>query len=355
MGARLLPDAVVQALRHWWKENAPTYSDGTPGAHAVRYTPRRWVQIVPWPPALTLPCAGGDAAISRAEVTGAVADALRREAFREALVATYVWGKGKRGTPGGSGPATLHKILAAGGLDAALATAVTALREHGSREAYAALHRQVPGFGPSFFTKFLYFTGTTLPPAQGPAPLILDRVLARRLRWLAAAVGRESGHAPDGSVASWVWADGNWSPHRYGVYLSFLHAAARQLAASDDWPSDAEPGRESRPPPRCQHGRTPVARGPAATEPLGSRAFCHGARRARVSARALADTSLVSPHPPPRRRARCRPRQHSAYSHRTARSPSAFPPGAPKLLRICMACCVSNTRRSSGSQSRAVW
>ncbi|MDH6513852.1 hypothetical protein M2163_009174 [Streptomyces sp. SAI-135] len=276
VGARLLPDAVVQALRHWWKENAPTYSDGTPGAHAVRYTPRRWVQIVPWPPALTLPCAGGDAAISRAEVTGAVADALRREAFREALVATYVWGKGKRGTPGGSGPATLHKILAAGGLDAALATAVTALREHGSREAYAALHRQVPGFGPSFFTKFLYFTGTTLPPAQGPAPLSLDRVLARRLRWLAAAVGRESGHDPDGSVASWVWADGNWSPHRYGVYLSFLHAAARQLAASDDWPSDAEPGRESRPPPRCQHGRTPVARGPAATEPLGSRAFCHG-------------------------------------------------------------------------------
>jgi hypothetical protein len=36
-------------------------------------------------------------------VTAIVADALRHD-FREALVATYVWGKGKRGTPRGSGP-----------------------------------------------------------------------------------------------------------------------------------------------------------------------------------------------------------------------------------------------------------
>lgn len=51
-----------------------------------------------------------------AQVASAVADALRRDAFREALVATYVWGKGKRGTPGGSGPSTLDKILAFDGL-----------------------------------------------------------------------------------------------------------------------------------------------------------------------------------------------------------------------------------------------
>lgn len=241
MASRLLPDAAVRALGHWWNENAPAYADGTPGAHTVRYTPSRWAQITPWPSALAFTAAGGDAAISRAEVTSAVADALRREDFREALVATYVWGKGKRGSPGGSGPATLGKILAFDGLDTALTTAVTALREHGSQEAYAALHQRVPGFGPSFFTKFLYFTGTTLPPASGPQPLILDRVLSRRLRLMAAAVGRDSGHDPDGSVAAWVWADGNWSPHRYGVYLSFMHQAAGQLAASDGWPSGAAP------------------------------------------------------------------------------------------------------------------
>jgi hypothetical protein len=61
-----------------------------------------------------------------------------------------------------------------------------------------------------------------------------DRVLSRLLRVMAAAVGRESGHDTDGSLAAWVWADGNWSPHRYGIYLSFLHAAARQLADGDD-------------------------------------------------------------------------------------------------------------------------
>jgi hypothetical protein len=67
---------------------------------------------------------------------------------------------------------------------------VTALCERGSRGAYAALHQQIPGFGPAFFTKFLYFTGATLLSAYGPRPLILDRVLSRRLRSLATVVGR---------------------------------------------------------------------------------------------------------------------------------------------------------------------
>ncbi|MFD5519595.1 hypothetical protein [Streptomyces sp. NPDC127066] len=241
IAARLLPAPVVRALGRWWETNASAYADGTPGAHSVRYTPDRWAQITPWPKALAPTSASGDAAVSRAEVASAVADALQREAFREALVATYVWGKGKRGTPGGSGPAALHKILTFDGLDAALAGAVTALREHGAPEAYAALKGQVPGLGPAFFTKFLYFTGLALPPAHGVRPLILDRVLARRLRQIAAAVGRESGHDPDGSIAAWVWSDGNWTPHRYRVYLSFMHAAADQLAAYEGCPSDATP------------------------------------------------------------------------------------------------------------------
>lgn len=133
MAASLLPDAAVRTLGRWWSENASACADGTPGTHTVRYTPGRWAQITPWPSTLTPTSCGGDAGVSRAEVASAVADALRREAFRGALVATYVWGKGKRGTPGGSGPATLHKILAAEGLDAALARAVTTLSEHSAK------------------------------------------------------------------------------------------------------------------------------------------------------------------------------------------------------------------------------
>lgn len=241
MAASLLPDAALQTLGRWWSENASACADGTPGAHTVRYTPGRWAQITPWPSTLAPTSCGGDAGVSRAEVASAVADALRREAFREALVATYVWGKGKRGTPGGSGPATLQKILAVEGLDAALARAVTTLSERSAEAAYAGLQGLVPGFGPSFYTKFLYFAGKTVLSATGPQPLVLDRVVARRLRSLAQAVGRETDHDPDGSIANWVWRDRNWAPHRYTVYLSFMHAAARQLAAGGSWPSDASP------------------------------------------------------------------------------------------------------------------
>ncbi len=241
MAACLLPDAAVTALSRWWRENSVRFADGTPGAHSVDYTPSRWAQITPWPSALAPFSHTGDAKVTRAEVTWIVTDALRRDAFKEALVATYVWGKGKRGTAGGSGPATLQRILAAEGLDAALSTAVAELCKHGARQAYAALHRQVPGLGPSFFTKFLYFTGKALPAVPGPMPLILDRVLSQRLRCLAAAVGRRTGHDPDASVATWVWADWNWSPHRYEVYLSFMQAAARQMAGTGGWPTDAAP------------------------------------------------------------------------------------------------------------------
>ncbi|MBY8845545.1 hypothetical protein K7864_30505 [Streptomyces sp. SP2-10] len=78
-------------------------------------------------------------------------------------------------------------------------------------------------------------------PANGPEPLVLDRIMARHMRSLASTVGRETGHDPDGSIAGWIWRDQDWSPHRYQVYLSFLHAAVHQAASTDGWPSDASP------------------------------------------------------------------------------------------------------------------
>ncbi|MYV40190.1 hypothetical protein GT030_15290 [Streptomyces sp. SID1328] len=69
-----------------------------------------------------------------------VAHTLARETLREALVATYVWGKGQSGSPGGSGPTTLHKILAAEDLlDEALDDAVTVLSRHGAVASYEGL------------------------------------------------------------------------------------------------------------------------------------------------------------------------------------------------------------------------
>ncbi|MBY8882731.1 8-oxoguanine DNA glycosylase OGG fold protein [Actinacidiphila acidipaludis] len=241
MAVRLLPDAVVQALIRWWERNAHEFADGTPGMHTVRYTPARWVSVTPWPSALAPTSASGDATVSRKEVAAAVADALQRSDLREALVASYVWGKGKRGTPAGSGPTTLIAVLGAGGLDAALASALAVLRTQDSQHAYAELEGKVRGFGPAFFTKFLYFAAAAVPPALGPRPLILDSVLAGRMRSMAEVVGRDTGHDPHGKVAAWVWSEGGWTPHRYQVYLSFMDAAARQMAATNGWPSHANP------------------------------------------------------------------------------------------------------------------
>lgn len=175
MAARLLPDAALQALARWWSRSTTEFANGTPGGHTVRYTPGRWAQITPWPSALASTSHVGDAGISRAQVALIVDDALRREAFREALVATYVWGKGKRDSPGGSGPASLQKILTAESLDTALARAVTTLSEHSAEAAYAGLQGRVPGLGPSFYTKspvLRWQVGSVgnRPPAAHPRP-----------------------------------------------------------------------------------------------------------------------------------------------------------------------------------------
>ncbi|SCK37979.1 hypothetical protein H180DRAFT_03202 [Streptomyces sp. WMMB 322] len=241
MAARLLPETALTALGRWWARNEVMYPEGTPGAHTISYVPARWAQITPWPAGLAGRSHAGEAGVSRAQVALIVADALKRGIPREALIATYVWGKGKRGTPGGSGPSTLQRILTAENLDAALTASVTTLQERGAKEAYAVLHQAVPGLGPSFFTKFLYFTGQALPTVSDPAPLILDGRISRRLRSLASAIGRETGIDPDGSVAAWAWGDWNWSAHRYNVYLSYMHAATCQVASTGTWPSYTTP------------------------------------------------------------------------------------------------------------------
>ncbi|WP_420010347.1 hypothetical protein [Streptomyces collinus] len=51
--------------------------------------------ITPWLSALAPHSFTGGARVSRAQVTLMVANTLARETLREALVATYVWGKGK--------------------------------------------------------------------------------------------------------------------------------------------------------------------------------------------------------------------------------------------------------------------
>ncbi len=242
----LLPESARADLAAWWSANREQYRDG-PGAHSIRYAPARWSSVSPWPVLLADRSRTGDAYVTRAEVVRSVEDALAREAWREALVATFVWGKGKSGSPKGAGPSVLaEEILQSPVLDEALTSAVTELRTSGPVAAYELLDRaSVKQLGPAFFTKFLYFVDQAAAETTGVRALILDRNIAGVLRARASAVGRELGLDPDESLAVRAWGDqrsGRWTSHRYGVYLAWMEAANRQLAAAGPgWPAWAGP------------------------------------------------------------------------------------------------------------------
>lgn len=102
--------------------------------------------------------------------------------------------------------------------------------------AYRRLRSAIAGLGPAFFTKFLYFVGGAVPDVPGPRPLILDRRIARVLRAYATRLGEEAGLGEAAKLAAWLWSDGGWTPHRYDMYLRWMHGATGQLAASTHRP-----------------------------------------------------------------------------------------------------------------------
>jgi hypothetical protein len=71
---------------------------------------------------------------------------------------------------------------------------------------------RVAGFGPAFFTKFLYFAV--------PGALILDARLARRVALL---IGNEYGYLKNGRSLA-------WTPYRYAVYLHWMTQAATAVS-----------------------------------------------------------------------------------------------------------------------------
>ncbi|CAN5885576.1 hypothetical protein BH24ACT15_BH24ACT15_37830 [soil metagenome] len=109
------------------------------------------------------------------------------------------------------------------------------LRDEGSTAAYAWLRGRCRGWGPAFFTKYLYFAGAAVTSA-GHAPAILDRRVARAIRPIAEAVATELGVPDARGLATWTWSDAGWTAYRYGVYLSWLETVTAQMTQHAGWP-----------------------------------------------------------------------------------------------------------------------
>lgn len=229
---RLLPTAAVRAIGGWLDGSGIQYATGA-GGHAVEYAPALWSGIEPWPDQLCERSHVGAATVSRAQVVAVARKAMKEGKWSEALVASYVWGQGRTGY----GPHRLKEILAEPIVADELAKAGVVLREEGAVAAYRVLCGAVRGLGPAFFTKLLYFLDLAMDTPAAPRALILDQRIARVMRTHATRVGLDIGLTSASAVAAWAWSNGGWTPHRFGVYLHWITAAAGQLVSSGiGWP-----------------------------------------------------------------------------------------------------------------------
>lgn len=237
MMKRLLPSSAVTALGDWFTHGPGVRYASGPGAHTADYVPAHWSSISPWPQALGDQARSEVLTVSRSGVTAAVKLAVARERWSEALITPYVWGTGRRIWVRVS---HLKQALATSGVEDTVCQAAETLQNRGAVEAYHLLEGALPGLGPAFFTKFLYFLGLASTDAPGPQPLILDSRIAAVLRTHASRIGEDIGMPKVADITNKIWREGGWTHHRYGVYLGWMHAANEQLAASvRGWPASA--------------------------------------------------------------------------------------------------------------------
>ena len=239
-----LTAAQQEHLRAWLRTTAPTglFDALVDDDYAIPVNAIAWREQLGAAPSI-LEVVSDTGYVSRGDVRRVAADCARTEAWTPLLVASYAWGQGRNGY----GPRRLSDIRAgatAAGrdLDKTLGVAVSAMRARTAVDGYASLVGAIRGLGPAFFTKFLYFAGTQVRPATGPAPLILDAVVAGQVRQVATARAvADSAIAEPEGLCAWLWSTAGWSPRRYGVWLDFAQAATAELADSGGpdrvWPA----------------------------------------------------------------------------------------------------------------------
>lgn len=197
-------------------------------AHLVNFSPAAWDDVSALPAS-----ALKSQLIYRGDVLD-IGTRVREETAppKDLLVASFIWGTG----PTADGPHRLRQILnaAGNGLEPALQHVIDMTfadpespdpvagyaQLYGGYENRAAPGAQpwdrLRGYGPAFFTKFLYFVA--------PGALILDNRLAKAVHGLS-------------DMPNLVTADGRslaWTPYRYAVYVHWMRQTAQAIGVRSD-------------------------------------------------------------------------------------------------------------------------
>lgn len=218
---------IVNALDDFLGQRPPDRGLEVLG-QTVRFYPRHWAARVPqcWPQELTGTVdARGGRGIDRAEVFTYAVDGSQQDqgvAGADVYFAACAWGSGSKARTVARRLRPLIEDAHEGcshpmyvRLGEAIWSALTLQREAGPVAAYALLSGpgRIPGLGPAFFTKVLYFGhGADLGPG---GPLILDRYVAAALN----------------DLYGWGWPLAGWSSKQYADYLT------RSAQLADKWSS----------------------------------------------------------------------------------------------------------------------
>jgi|GEM_PF-3551969 len=219
-----------------------------PDGHTVEVRPSLWGGSAEY--SMVATAHGLGRFVSRTDLFRVAEACKESEDWMPLFIATYAWGAGRTNV----GPTRFEKMLAFGTAEiaASLRTAVDVLQTKGSVAAFSALslrglpgldvpNVRIPGFGPAFFTKFLYFAARPL-AVKDDQPLILDRRVADSLRRRTTEILRDRPWVSPEGLAAWAWPVGGWSAHRYQAYLRYAAAATRRMReVSAEWPDRTDP------------------------------------------------------------------------------------------------------------------
>jgi hypothetical protein len=202
----VVPSAVGRLVAEW-------RAAGSPSQGGIEWPRQRWMAQFPGqvPVLAVLPDR-----LSRPLVRQACWDAAGTPAAAlDAFIAVMAWGYGRVGY----GPFRVRRVLASvPDPGERLQAAAGELARGGPAAAYALLGDRgvprLPGLGPAFGTKFLYFCS----PPGGRAALILDRLVAA---WLRGNTGLRLNEA-------------RWSASAYQRYLEAMSGWAAETAVTAD-------------------------------------------------------------------------------------------------------------------------